>query len=59
MIEIWQERANFQKTSQSLADQVLTIKKKVWFSDFEMLEVHQKTNKQDNNSVPDTSSIVK
>ena len=59
MIEIWQECANFQTTSQRLADQVRTIIKKGGFSDLELLEIHQKTNKQDNNTVPDTSSVVK
>ena len=29
------------------------------FSDLEILEIHQKTNKQYNNTVPDTSSDVK
>ena len=43
MIEIWQECASFQTTSQSLADQVRTIIKKGWFSDLEILEIHQKT----------------
>ena len=46
MIEIWQECAKFQTTSQRLADQVRTIIKKGWFSDLEILEIHQKhTNK--------------
>ena len=56
MMEIWQECANFQTTSQRLADQVRT---KGWFSDLEILEIHQKINKQDNNTVPDSSSVVK
>ena len=42
MIEIWQEYAKFQTTSQSLADQVRTIIKKGWFTDLEILEIHQK-----------------
>ena len=45
MIEIWQECANFERTSQRLADQVRTIIKKASFSDLEILEIHQKTNK--------------
>ena len=57
MIEIWQECARFQ-TSQRLDDQVRTIIKKGWFSDFEILEIHQKmNNEQDSNTAPDTSSI--
>ena len=63
MIEIWQECASFQTTSQTLADQVRAIIK-VLFSDLEILEIHQETNKQetnkqDNNTVPDTSRVVK
>ena len=54
MIEIWQECASFQTTSQRLADQVKTIKKG-WFSDLEILEIHQKTLKQ-NNTIPNTST---
>ena len=55
MIEIWQECASFQTTSQRLDDQVRTIIKKGWFSDLEILEIHQKTQKQDN-TIPVTSS---
>ena len=59
MIEIWQECADFQ-TSQKLADQVRTIIKKGWFSDLEILKIHQKiNNEQDSNTVPDTSNINK
>ena len=59
MIEIWQERSTFQTTSQRLADQVWTIIKKGWFSDLELLEIHQKPLKQIYKKVPDTSNIVK
>ena len=59
MIEIWQERSTFQTPSQRLADQVRTIIKKGWFSDLELLEIHQKTLKQNCNTVPDTSNDVK
>ena len=45
IIEIW------------LADQVRTIIKKGWFSDLEILEMHQKTQTQDS-TIPDTSSGV-
>ena len=44
MMGIWQECAKFQTTSQRLADQVRTIIKKGWFSDLELLEIHQKTH---------------
>ena len=57
MIEIWQECASFQTTSQRLADQVRTIIKKGWFSDLEILDVHQKTNTQDNDTLPDTLRV--
>ena len=34
--------------------------KKGWFSDIEILEIHQKiNNQQENNILPDTSRIVK
>ena len=59
MIDIWQECAKFQTTSQRLADQVRTIIKNGWFSDLELLEILQKTHKQNYNTVPDTSSGVK
>ena len=36
MIEIWQEWAKFQTTSQRLADQVRSIIKNGWFSDLEL-----------------------
>ena len=59
MFEIWKECSTFQTTSQRLADQVRTITKKDWFSDPELLEIHQKTLKQYYNAVPDTPSGVK
>ena len=60
MTEIWQECSNFQTTSQRLADQVRPIIMKEWFSDLEIIEIHQKiNNQQGNNTVPDTSNISK
>ena len=59
MMEIWKECSTFQTTSQRLADQVRTIMMKGWFSDLELLEIHQKTLKQNTNKVPDTPSGVK
>ena len=59
MMEIWQERSTFQTTRQRLADQVRKIMKKSWFSDLELLKIHQKTLKQNTNTVPDTPSGVK
>ena len=38
MIDIWQECASFQTTSQRLGDQAKTIIKKGWFSELEILE---------------------
>ena len=60
MIEIWQECASFQTTSQRLADQVWTIINKGWFSDLEIQEIPQKTNKeQDTNTISDTPRVDK
>ena len=47
MIEFWQECASYLATSQRLADQVRTIIKKGWFSDFELLEIRKKTNNEE------------
>ena len=59
MIEIRPECASFE-TSQRLADQVRTIIKKGWFSDLEILEIHQKiNNEQDSNTISDIPSIDK
>ena len=51
--------STFQTTNQRLADQVRTITKKGWFSDLELLEIHQKTLKKNNKAVLDTPSGVK
>ena len=55
MIEIWQECASVQTTSERLADQLRIIIKKGWLSDLDILDIHQKTKKQDN-TIPVTSS---
>ena len=60
MMEIWQELSIFQTTSQRLADQVRTIMKKGWFSELEIIEIHQKINDQERrNTSPDTANINK
>ena len=60
IIKIWQECASFQTTCQRLAYQVRTILKKVWVSDLEITEIHQKLNNEpESYTVPDTSSINK
>ena len=61
MMEIWQELSNFQTTSQRLADQVRTILKKGWFSDLEILKIHQKINNQQSsgNKLPGTENTYK
>ena len=60
MMEIGQELSIFQTTSQRLADQVRTIMKKGWFSELEIIEIHQKINDQERrNILPDTSNINK
>ena len=56
MIEIWQEYACFQ-TSQRLADQVKVIKKG-WFSDLEVHQLNQKTNKEQD-TISEKPSFVK
>ena len=53
MIEIWKECARF-KTSQRFASQVWTIIKKGWFSDFEILEIHQQINRESRQQEPNT-----
>ena len=59
-MEIWQKLSIFQTTSQRLADQVRTIMKKGWFSELEIIEIHQKINDQDRrNTLPDTPNINK
>ena len=60
MMEIWQEHSNFQTTSQRLTDQVRIIKKG-WFSDLEILEIHQKINDHQGSidTLPGTSNINK
>ena len=60
MMEIWQELSNCQPTCQRLADQVRTIMKG-WFSELEIIEIHQKINDQErrNTTFPDTSNINK
>ena len=57
MIEIWQECVSSQTTTQRLSDQVRTIIKKVWFSDLEILDIHQKINNEQDNTVPDTKEL--
>ena len=60
MTEIWQECVSFQTTSQRLGDQVRMIIKKGWFSDLDILEIHQIiNNEQDNNTLLDTLRIIK
>ena len=60
MMEIWQELAIFQTTSQRFADQVRTIMKKGWFSELEIIEIHQNINDQERrNTLPDTPNINK
>ena len=46
--------ATFQTISLRLTDQVWTIRKKGWFSDLEILEIHQKINRESNQQYPNT-----
>ena len=48
-MENWQECATFQVTSRRLANHIRTIIKKRCFFDLEILEIHQKTNNEQNN----------
>ena len=61
MMVIWPELSNFQTTSQRLADQVRTMIKKGWFTDLEILEIHQKIKdrQSSDNTLPGTSNIEK
>ena len=54
MIEIWTEFARFKATNQSLADKVRTITKNGWFSDLEILEIHQQIYWQTHQQTPYT-----
>ena len=59
-METWVELCNFQTTSQRIADQVRTIMKKGWFSELEIIEMHQKINDPERrNTLPGTSNINK
>ena len=54
MIEIWTEFDRFKAIDQKLADQVMTITKNGWFSDLEILEIHQQIYSQTNQQPPIT-----
>ena len=57
-MEIWQELSIFKTTSQRLADQVRTILTKGWFSELEIIEIHQKINDQERrNTLTDAPTI--
>ena len=46
MLEIWEECARFKITSQRLTEHARAIIKKGWFSDLEISEIHQQTNRE-------------
>ena len=46
MVEIWEECARFKTTSQRLAGQVRRMIKKGWFFDLEILQIHQRVNRE-------------
>ena len=52
MIEIWTEFGGFKATNQRIADQVWTIAKNGWFSDLEILEIHQQIYRQTHQRTP-------
>ena len=61
-MEIWEERARFQTTSQRFAELAWIMIKKGWFSDLEILKIYKKKKKekkkesrqQDSNTIIDT-----
>ena len=62
MIESWEEWARFQTTSQRLAEEVRAIMKKDWFSELELLEIHQinrESRQQDPYTIVDTPNTEK
>ena len=54
MTEIGTELGTSKATKQRLADQVRTITKNGWFSDLEILEIHQQIYKQTHQQTPIT-----
>ena len=52
MLEIWTEFSIFKTTNQILSDQVRTITKNGWFSDFEILEIDQQIIRQTHQQIP-------
>ena len=54
MIEIWTEFARFKTINQKLNDQVWTIRRNGWFSDSEILEIHQQIYRQIHQQSPNT-----
>ena len=54
MIEIWADFARFKTTNQRLADQVRTIIKRGWFSDPEILKLHQQIYRETYQQVANT-----
>ena len=56
MIEIMTEFARFETTNQRLADEIWTITKNCWFSDLEILEIHQQIYRQTYQLTPNTET---
>ena len=54
MIEIRTELGRFKATNQRLTNQVRTITKNSWFSDHEILEIHQQIYGQTHQQTPTT-----
>ena len=54
MIEIWIEFGIFNGTNKKLADEVRTVIKNSWFSDFEIPEIHQKIYRQTHQQIFNT-----
>ena len=52
MIEYWAEFTRFMTTNKRLADQFKTISKNGWFSDLEILDIHQQIYRQKQKRTP-------
>ena len=63
LIEIWKQCIRYKTTNQRFGDRARTIIKKGWFSDLEILEIHQQMNRkscqQDTNTIIETLNIEK
>ena len=59
MIEIWEESARFNATSQILADQARIESNKAWFSDRKILEICKQINSEEYERFPNSNQNTK